>query len=70
MREWQRGIKALADEGRLKNTTVLLTGANSLDVREGTERLPGRRGKLAKLDYEQLPLTFTEFIQLKEPDID
>ena len=70
MREWQRGIKALADEGRLKNTTVLLTGANLLDVREGTERLPGRRGKLAKLDYEQLPLTFTEFIQLKEPDIE
>ena len=70
VREWQRGIKALADEGRLKNTTLLLTGSNLLDVREGTERLPGRRGKLAKLDYEQLPLTFAEFIQLKEPDID
>ena len=70
VREWQRGIKALADEGRLKNTTLLLTGSNLLDVREGTERLPGRRGKLAKLDHEQLPLSFAEFIHLKEPDLD
>lgn len=70
VREWQRGIKALADEGKLRNTTLLLTGSNLLDVREGTERLPGRRGKLAKLDYEQLPLTFAEFVQLKEPDIE
>jgi len=70
VREWQRGIKALADEGKLKNTTLLLTGSNLVDVSEGTERMPGRRGKLAKLDYEQLPLTFAEFVHLKESDID
>jgi len=70
VREWQRAIKAMADNGRLKNTTILLSGSNLLDIRGGAERMPGRRGKLAKLDYEQLPLTFAEFIRLKEPEID
>jgi len=70
VREWQRAIKFMADAGRLKNTTILLSGSNLLDVRGGAERMPGRRGKLAKLDYEQHPLTFAEFIQLREPEID
>ncbi len=41
VREWQRGMKALADEGRLKRTTVMLTGSNLLDIGKGAERLPG-----------------------------
>lgn len=64
------GIKALADAGKLKNTILLLTGSNLLDVKGGAERMPGRRGRLAKLDYEQLPLTFAGFIHLIEPEID
>jgi predicted AAA+ superfamily ATPase len=70
VREWQRGIKALADDGKLKNTTLLLTGSNLLDLRKGAERLPGRRGKLDQIDFEQLPMTFAEFISLKEPSLD
>lgn len=70
VREWQRGIKALADEGKLKNTTLLLTGSNLLDIRGGAERMPGRRGKLSKVDFEQLPMTFAEFIHLTEPTIE
>ncbi len=69
VREWQRGIKALADEGRLTNVTMLLTGSNLVDVSKGAERLPGRRGKLDKVDYELLPLTFREFMHLVEPQI-
>jgi len=70
VREWQRGIKALADEGKLKNATLLLTGSNLMDIGEGAERMPGRRGKLSKLDFEQLPMTFAEFCRLTEPDIE
>lgn len=61
VREWQRGIKALADEGKLKNTTLLLTGSNLLDI---------RGEKLSKVDFEQLPMTFAEFIHLTEPTIE
>ncbi|MEA1971579.1 MAG: AAA family ATPase, partial [Thermodesulfobacteriota bacterium] len=70
VRNWQRGIKALADEGKLKNVTLLLTGSNLLDIRKGAERMPGRRGKVSKIDFEQLPMTFVEFISLIEPGIE
>ncbi|MCP4749610.1 MAG: ATP-binding protein [Proteobacteria bacterium] len=70
VREWQRGIKALAEEGMLKKVTLLLTGSNLIDIGKGAERLPGRRGKLDKVDFEQLPLTFREFVELIEPKIE
>jgi predicted AAA+ superfamily ATPase len=70
VREWQRGIKALADEGKLKNVTLLMTGSNLLDIGKGTERMPGRRGKLSRIDFELLPMSFAEFIHLIEPAIE
>ena len=70
VRQWQRGVKALADQGRLKNVTLLLTGSNLIDIRGGAERMPGRRGKLAKVDFEQLPMTFPEFVHLTESSIE
>ena len=70
VREWQRGIKALADEGKLKNVTLLMTGSNLLDIGKGAERMPGRRGKLSRVDFELLPMSFAEFIHLIEPAIE
>lgn len=70
VREWQRGVKALADEGKLRNITLLLTGSNLIDIRGGADRMPGRRGKLSKVDFEQLPMTFAEFVHLTEPAIE
>lgn len=70
VREWQRGIKALADEGKLKKVTLLMTGSSLVDIGKGSERLPGRRGPLNKVDFEQLPLTFREFIELIAPSIE
>jgi len=70
LREWQRGIKALADEGKLKSVTLLLTGSNLMAIGEGAEKMPGRRGKLSKSDFEQLPMTFAEFIHLTDPKIE
>lgn len=70
VREWQRGIKALADEGKLKKATLLLSGSNLMDIGEGAERMPDRRGQLARLDFEKLPMTFGEFLHLTEPKIE
>jgi predicted AAA+ superfamily ATPase len=70
VREWQRGIKALADEGKLRNVTLLMTGSNLLDIGKGTEQMPGRRGKLSRVDFELLPMSFAEFIYLIEPAIE
>ncbi len=70
VREWQRGIKALADEGKLKNVTLLMTGSNLLDIGKGAERMPGRRGKLSRVDFELLPMSFAEVIHLIEPAIE
>ena len=70
VREWQRAVKMLADQGKLNNITLLLTGSNLLDVEQGAERMPGRRGRLDKLDYEHLPLSFADYIGLTEKAID
>jgi predicted AAA+ superfamily ATPase len=32
--------------------------------------MPGRRGRLSRVDFEQLPMTFAEFIHLTEPTIE
>ena len=70
VRKWQLGVKALADEGKLKDVTLLLTGSNLLDIRKGAEQMPDRRGKISKIDFEQMPMTFSEFISLIEPGIE
>lgn len=69
VREWQRAIKLLADTGKLKNTLVLITGSNILDLKFSSERLPGRRGKVFPWDINFLPLTFNEFINLVNPKL-
>ncbi len=66
--EWQRAIKSLADFGKFKNATILITGSNLIDIKSSSERMPGRRGKLAKLDFEYLPICFREFVKILKPE--
>ncbi|MCL5773002.1 MAG: ATP-binding protein [Firmicutes bacterium] len=68
VKEWQRAIKLLADSGKLKNSLVLITGSNVLDLKYSAERLPGRRGEIFPWDITFLPLTFHEFITLLKPE--
>ncbi|MCJ7740612.1 AAA family ATPase, partial [Candidatus Microgenomates bacterium] len=68
--DWQRAVKALADDGFLKNTTAILTGSNALDLKKSSERLPGRTGKWFKSDKTFLPLNFKEFYRLTHPQWD
>lgn len=68
--DWQRAMKALADDGFLGNTGVILTGSNVLDLKKSSERLPGRTGKWFKSDKLFLPLNFKEFYKLTHSDWD
>lgn len=66
--EWDKGIKYLADAGFLENTVVMLTGSDSLILRTAMQRFAGRRGIVDKVDYIFYPLSFKEFVLIKNPD--
>lgn len=59
--DWQRALKRLADEGLLRDTLVVTTGSKALDLRRGSERLPGRKGRLKRSSYYLTPVPFGEF---------
>lgn len=68
VKEWQRAIKQLADLGRFRNATLLLTGSNALDLLKSSELLPGRKGKYILPEIDFLPLSFKEFVELIKPE--
>lgn len=59
---WQRGILAVANLGLLKNAVVVITGSNARDLKQSSERLPGRRGK--GRDFKLYPLSIPEMSKL------
>lgn len=62
--DWQTAIKKAYDAGILRNTFVLATGSSALDLKRGSERLPGRRGQHPQEnDLEMLPLLFRHYIE-------
>lgn len=63
---WQKAIKFVVDADLLPNVCFILTGSNAIDLKKGTERLPGRRGTHGK-DLFLLPLTFREYVKLRKP---
>jgi len=64
VRDWQRGVKYLADSGRLRGVTLILTGSHSIDIKRGQERLPGRRGSVNEvLDKILVPMKFSEYVE-------
>lgn len=69
VRDWERGIKIVADRGSLRGITLMATGSHAAGLRRGAERLPGRRGRGKSLDILLLPLSFREFIAAKNPDV-
>ncbi|MBI1884314.1 MAG: ATP-binding protein [Chlamydiae bacterium] len=56
--KWQRAILAIANQGLINSSTLVLTGSNARDLRESSERLPGRRGK--GKDLELFPLSIPQ----------
>ncbi len=68
IKNWQGVIKSLSDAGELEHCCLLITGSNTLDIKYGLERLPGRTGRYGK-DFFLLPLNFSEYISLIKPEI-
>ena len=64
IKDWQKAIKKLKDQGKLENCTVIATGSHSIDLKHATERLPGRRGIPINetLDKILTPMKFGEFV--------
>ncbi|MGK5087728.1 ATP-binding protein [Bdellovibrionota bacterium FG-2] len=60
--DWERALKIFADEGKIEEACVWITGSNAFALKHSGELLPGRRGKgLVLRDVELLPLSFKEF---------
>ncbi len=65
IRDWDRGVKYLADAGLFQKVVLLLTGSDSVIIREARMRFPGRRGTSGQVDFHLFPLSFYEYIELK-----
>lgn len=59
---WERAIKRIIDQGAYRDVLIITTGSNAADLRHGSEKLPGRKGKLPKTEYIFLPIAYREFI--------
>ena len=64
IRDWDRGIKHLAESGALLNVILVLTGSDSVVIRDTRMRLPGRRGSAAVQDFHLYPLSFYDYVLL------
>jgi predicted AAA+ superfamily ATPase len=74
VKDWQKGIKYLYDRGKLKGSTLLLTGSHSIDLRKASESLARRRGNVHKLkdklpDKILLPMKFSEYAETRSNNI-
>jgi predicted AAA+ superfamily ATPase len=64
IRDWDKGVKFLADAGLLAEVRLILTGSDLLVIQEARMRFPGRRGAADRVDFHVRPLTFGEFCTL------
>ena len=58
---WHVALKRLADAGELRKVLVVTTGSRASDLRQGSERLPGRKGKLDRTSFLFTPVSYREF---------
>jgi len=59
--EWEKAVKRLIDQGMYRDVLIVSTGSKAADLRRGSERLPGRKGKLKRTEYIFLPISYREF---------
>ena len=69
VKEWDRAIKYFADLGYITRGSILITGSDSLILKESMKKIPGRRGKAEKNDFHYYPLSFSEFTILTLPEL-
>ena len=61
VKNWQKALKRTLDAGELDNVLVVTTGSRATDLMRGTERLPGRKGRLARTNFIFTPISYFEF---------
>lgn len=66
---WDKAIKFLADAGLFETTSVMLTGSDSCILREAMKRFAGRRGREDQVDYIFDPLSYKDFVVLKDASL-
>ena len=69
VKEWDRAIKSLADAGLFKGGSVLITGSDSVVLRDAMMRFPGRRGDARQHDFHYHPLSFYQHTSLVAPKL-
>lgn len=67
--DWDKSIKYLADCGAFERMSVILTGSDSRIIQTAMKRFAGRRGMSAKVDFNFFPLSFKEFVCLKDKSL-
>jgi len=58
---WERALKRLSDRGELRGILVVTTGSRAADIRRGSERLPGRKGRLERTEYLFTGVSYKDF---------
>ncbi len=66
IRNWDKGLKFLADSGQLEKAILILTGSDASFIKEARVRFPGRRGKADVHDFTLFPLSFLDCLRLKK----
>jgi len=61
IKSWEQALKRLLDRDELPGVLLVTTGSKAADLRHGAERLPGRKGKLARTQYLFTPLSYRAF---------
>lgn len=58
---WARALKRVADRGEIRDVLIVTTGSKATDIRRGSERLPGRKGRLARTEYLFTGISYKDF---------
>ncbi|HCE45862.1 MAG TPA: ATPase [Lentisphaeria bacterium] len=65
IKDWDKGIKYLADSGIISKALVVLTGSDLSFIKEARKRFPGRHGMSDSPEFLLYPLSFRETLSVK-----
>ncbi|HII53306.1 hypothetical protein COT30_02000 [Candidatus Micrarchaeota archaeon CG08_land_8_20_14_0_20_49_17] len=71
VRDWQKAIKLFVDIHGNGNIMIMLTGSHTIDIKNSTERLPGRVGEREHVQTHKifLPMKFAEYVEMRSPEL-
>jgi uncharacterized protein len=69
IKQWSQKIVRFANQGKFRNSTVIVSGSHAMDLKYSFERMPGRRGGVGNepLDKILVPMKFSEYVCLIDP---